>query len=91
MPIGEARSRIQDGSLLDHLGEQYGREPYYLDLSPYDAGERRTILKVFEAMSDNIDEDRKLGVQHNGLAMCLAYCIEAIQSPETYGDHRFDE
>jgi len=42
-------------------------------------------------MSENIDEDRKLGVQHNGLALCLAYCIELMQHPEAYGDARFDE
>ena len=91
MPIEEARSHIRDGSLLDRLEEQYGKPPYYLDLSPYDAGERRTILKVFEAMADNIDEDRKLGVVHNGLALCLAYCIEVMQQPDTFGDYRFDE
>jgi hypothetical protein len=91
MPIEEAHRRIGDGSLLDWLGEQYGGEPHYLDLSLYDAGERRTILKVFEEMSNTIDAKRKLGVVHNGIALCLAYCIEVMQHPDTYADYRFDE
>jgi hypothetical protein len=90
MPIDEARRRIRDGSLFDWLEEQYRRHPYYLDLSPYDAGERRTILKVFEALVD-IDVDRNTGVVYNGLALCVACCIEVMQHPDTYSDYRFDE
>jgi hypothetical protein len=91
LPIDEAKLRIRDGSLFDWLEELYRGDPYFLDLSLYDAGERRTILKVFESMADNIEEDRKLGVVHNGLALCLAYCIEVMQSPDTFDDYRFDE
>jgi hypothetical protein len=58
---------------------------------PLVGGERRTILKVFESLSDNIDADRKLGVVHNGLALCLAYCIEVMQRPDVYADYRSDE
>lgn len=91
MPVDEVRRWISDGSMFDMLEKRYRDDPHNLDLSPYDPGERRTVLKVFEAMSGDLDQARGMGIQHNGLAMCLAYCIENMQHPDTYWDYRFDE
>jgi hypothetical protein len=82
--IDETHERIQDGSLLDWLEERFPFADYTFDLSPFDAGDRRSILKVFEAMEIGI-------VENNGIARCLCYCIEVMQHPGTYGDYRFDE
>jgi hypothetical protein len=84
MPVDETLQRIRDGSLFYRLEEQYRGEPYELDLSSYDAGERRTILKVFDVMDVG-------GVEHNGLALCLVYCIEVMRNPDGFGDDRFYE
>ncbi len=86
MSIEDAKSRIRDGSLLDWLEEQYGRDPYYLDLSLYEADERQTICAAFEQLADNVDEKRKLAVSHNGIALCVAYCLQVVQSPEGFAE-----
>jgi hypothetical protein len=91
IPIDEAHDRIHDGSLIDWLADRYGGEPHYFDVSLYDAEERELILKVFESMSDAIDAKGKLGVAHNGIALCLAYCIEVMQHADVYEDDRFKE
>ncbi len=80
----ETFDRIRDGSLFDWLGELYPFDSYAFDLSGLDAGERRTILKVFE-MTDGV-----IAAQ-NGLAVLLSYCLVVLQNPGTYADDRFDE
>lgn len=82
--LEETRERISDGSLLDWLDDRYGKEPHYLDLSLYGTAERQTILESFQGLSNNVDADRKLGVSHNGISLCLAYCIEILQHPEVF-------
>jgi hypothetical protein len=69
MPIDEAHDRIEDGSLLEWLEEHYRGDPCRFNVSTYDAGERRTILKVFQSLSGNSDPGN-FGVAHNGLALC---------------------
>src|ERR1700710_1052789 len=80
--IDDCKARIRDGSLLDWLEQQYAGEPHYLDLSLYAGGERQKICSSFEQLADGVDESRKLGVRHNGIAMCVAYCLEILQHPE---------
>lgn len=84
IPVEVAHERIADGSLLDWLDDRYGKEPHYLDLSLYDKDERRTILSGFKELSNVVDASRKLGVSHNGIALCLAYCIEILQHPDSF-------
>jgi hypothetical protein len=90
MSIDDVQNSISDCSLFDRLAERYRGDPCRFDVGLYDAGERRTILTVFGSLSDNSDPG-ELGIVHNGLALCLAYCIEVMQSPETFDDYRFDE
>lgn len=91
IPIDETHNRIDDGTLLDWLEDQYKPDPYYFDLSLYGADERGLILKVFAELSNTVDASRKLGVRNNGIALCAAYCIEVMQHPDTYPDERFAE
>lgn len=79
MPVEELRARIGDGTLLSHLEAEYRPEPYFLDLSLYDDAERHEVLRWFSDLADGVDEDRKFGVSRNGIAVCLAYCVEAVQ------------
>jgi hypothetical protein len=81
MPVEEARSRIRDGSLFDRLQELRA------DVTPYDASERRAVLSVFEDLADNAD----FAETRNGIALCLAFCIEVMQHPKAYGHVRFSE
>jgi len=84
IPIEEVQERIMDGSLLDWLDDRYGKEPHYLDLSSYENQERQEINAAFRALLENVNADRKLGVSRNGIALCLAYCIEILQHPDAY-------
>lgn len=87
----ETHARIDDGSLFDWLLSKYAGEPHYFDLSLYGDAERDLILKVFDALSSGVDAKRKMGVQRNGLALCVGYCIEVMQHPDAYEDSRFDD
>lgn len=80
MTVDETKSSIRDGSLFERLREQH---PGF-DVSTYEPTELETILNVFGSLADEVDEDRKLGISHNGLALCLAYCIEVLRSPMSY-------
>lgn len=82
--IDEAQEKIADGSLLDWLDDRYRGEPHYLDLSLYDPYERRAIVKSFQELSAAVDAERKLAVSRNGIALCLAYCIEILQHPDDF-------
>jgi hypothetical protein len=86
MSIEDAKSRIHDGSLMDWLDGQYGREPHYLDFSLYEVDERQKICAAFEQLANGVDEGRKLAVAHNGIALCVAYCLEILQHPDGYAE-----
>jgi hypothetical protein len=78
MTSEETRGRIEDRSLFDYLESQYSGEPHWLDLSIYKTEQRDAILATFEAING------ELGVWQNGLALCAAYCVEVLQSPDSY-------
>ena len=78
MSIDEVNTRVDDGSLLDWLAHD-------LDLSLYDAGERRTICTEFEQLA-NAYSSSDCGISHNGLALVLSYYIEIMQNPEPFAD-----
>jgi hypothetical protein len=81
LPIEEVQEKIEDRSLFEWLESRYGKEPHYLDLSPYEAQEQRTILAAFQDLA-GVNADRKFGVTRNGLSLCLAFCIEILQHPD---------
>lgn len=75
--IEEVHERIEDGTLLnwlDGLGD--------VDLSLYQAEDRTDVLHTFRSYVNAVDERRKLLVQHNGIALIAAYCIERLQHPD---------
>jgi hypothetical protein len=80
MSVDETESLIEDGSLFDRLRELHPN----FDVSLYESDELRAILNMFGSMSGS---ERKLGIGQNGLALCLAYCIEVMQSPEAYANN----
>jgi hypothetical protein len=82
--IEDVQEKIEDGSLFSWLEDRYGKEPHFLDLSLYDAQERGTILEAFRELLGVVSADRKLGVTRNGIALCLAYCIEILQHPDGF-------
>lgn len=83
LPIEDVQEKIEDGSLFDWLEERYGKEPHFLDLSPYEDQERGTILAAFQELL-GVNADRKFGVTRNGISLCLAFCIEVLQHPDDF-------
>lgn len=83
----EMSDHIRDGSLFDWLAEQFPFDTFFFDLTMLDAGERRTMLKVF----GDGGVDGAVIAERNGLAVLLSYCLVVLQTPETFDDYRFDE
>jgi hypothetical protein len=82
--VEETHKRIADGTLFDWLEERFRPEPNYLDLSLYEGPERQGMLEIFGSLSNAVDAKRKMGVERNGLALLVAYCIEVMQHPDAY-------
>jgi hypothetical protein len=52
-----------------------------LDGTPVDPHVRAAMLKVFRALND-LNPARQFGVERNGIALLLAYCIAAVQQED---------
>lgn len=78
------KEKIRDRSLFNYLNQEISSNPHF-DISLIDDDDKNWLLDQFElldefkSMADNIDEDRKLAVQKNGICLLLAYVIELIQ------------
>lgn len=83
LSIEEVQEKVEDGSLFGWLEDRYGKEPHFLDLSPYDAQERATIMAAFQELL-GVNADRKFGATRNGISLCLAFCIEVLQHPDDF-------
>ncbi len=83
LPIEEVQEKIEDGSLFGWLEDRYAKEPCFLDLSLYEAQERGTIVAAFQELL-GVSADRKFGITHNGISLCLAFCIEVLLHPDDF-------
>lgn len=75
--IETTRRRVDDGSLFDWLDAMLESQ-HGLDGTPLDPGVREVMLEAFRSLND-LNARRHFGVEHNGVALLLAYCIEGIQ------------
>jgi hypothetical protein len=75
----ETIKHIEDGSLFVWLKDQFGDD---IDLSLYRPEDEQVMLDLFLNLANAVDARRKFGVEHNGLALLAAYCLEAIQELE---------
>lgn len=72
----ETIKHIEDGSLYSWLRDEFGGD---IDLSLYSPEDEQVMLDVFRDLANAVDARRKFGVEHNGIALLAAYCLEAIQ------------
>jgi hypothetical protein len=83
--IDEVRQRLDDGTVLDWLQEQFGGDPHNFDPSLYSDEERRIVVGALNNIAVAVDARRKFGVENNGLTLLLALAIQAVQvGPEEY-------
>jgi hypothetical protein len=74
--IEEVHERIEDGTLFDWLASLKD-----VDLSLYEDEDKADVLHAFRSYANAIASS-KLLVQHNGIALITAYCVERLQHPD---------
>jgi hypothetical protein len=80
LTIESTRRHVDDGTVFDWLDSQL-ESPHDLDGTPLDPQVRAEMLEVFRPLND-LDSVGHFGVEHNGVALLLAYCVEGIQQQE---------
>lgn len=80
LSIDETRHHVDDGSIFEWL-DLHLKDPQDLDGTPVDPHVRREMTDVFRSVND-VDAFKSFGVEHNGIALLLAYCLEGIQQQE---------
>jgi hypothetical protein len=76
LDLNETKQHISNGSLLTWLDE--GFPSMNADLSSISAADQAEVYERFKDMAVRGTE-QKYGVSRNGLALVVAYCIQAIQ------------
>ena len=72
----EIKKHIEDKSIFEWLKIEFNDK---IDLSLYEAEDKRVLLELFNDLALAVNEKRKFDVENNGLSLLLAYCIEGIQ------------
>ena len=80
LSIESTRGHVDDGTVFDWLDSQLESQPD-VDGTPLDPQVRAEMLEVFRPLN-HVDPLRHFGVEHNGVALLLAYCVEGIQQQE---------
>jgi hypothetical protein len=81
LDISATHKQIREKTIFGTLTEQFGSR---IDVSSFTKKEQAEMMEFFGTLSQVVDERRKMGVEHNGLCLLLAYCIEAMEeNPET--------
>lgn len=79
LPIEPTRLAFESGRGLDYLDEELGED---IDTSIFTDNDRREANEFLKSLSLAMGagrDRRKFGVEHDGICLALAYCIEAIQ------------
>jgi|GEM_PF-1290903 len=72
----ETHQKIRSRTLFPWLMDKYGDR---LDISLFSPENLNSIESFFEDLSVATNESRKMGIEHNGLCLLVAYCLEAAQ------------
>ena len=74
--LSEIKIEISKRTVLSFLKSKYEDK---FDISLYTKTELETIEDFFNGLNDVVDEQRKMGIEKNGLCLLIAYCFEALQ------------
>jgi hypothetical protein len=73
----EVKEAIADGTILDRLCRAYGEFPEFAPIHKAEAVlllmELRAVVEIYGGR-----EERKMGLQHNGLCLLVGYCLEML-------------
>ena len=81
LSVEDTKKHVDDGTVFDWL-DRHLKGAQILDGTPVDAHVRRDMLQVFRPLN-RVDPGDCFGVEQNGIALLLAYCLEGIQQAET--------
>lgn len=80
--LSEMKKAIDNKSVFCFLKSQYKDR---LDISLYTEEELTRLEEFFYGLNNVVDEQRKMGIEKNGLCLLIAYCFQAIQhDPEKH-------
>lgn len=77
LDVDEVHRHVEVGDVLDWVSEQFADD--YFDISGYTPADRDVVVELFQGLANAVDSRRSFGVEHNGICLLLAYCIEGIQ------------
>ena len=78
VPIAEVQEHLEDKTVFRWLEERLDRDHFSITYAEQSDAEE-TLLDLFSQLWNAVDARRKFGIEHDGIALLLAYCIEAIQ------------
>lgn len=76
LDMDNTHSHVRDKTVFSWLQEKFRER---IDLSKYSNADLVYMQDQFCTWSHVIDERRKMEVEHNGLCLLIAYCLEAIE------------
>lgn len=80
--LSEIKEKINNKAVFPFLKSKYEDR---LDISIYTEEELEKLEEFFFGLYNAVDEQRKMGIEKNGLCLLVAYCFEALQhNPEKY-------
>lgn len=79
LDLNETHEKIREEKIFSFLEEKYEKE---IDLSVYKKDDLKKMTLFFKGLSEYTDEEKKMGVQSNGICLLLAYCFEGAQRKE---------
>lgn len=80
--VPEVKQHVEDGSIFSFLSARLGKD---VALRLFDEASLGKIADAWLTIEDTIDERRKFGIENKGLCLLVAYLVEMMQHPSTYG------
>jgi hypothetical protein len=76
LDITETKQMIDQRKLFPWLKDKFAND---IDISLFQPAALEEISDLFSNIRNVVDAKSKFGVEKNGLALLVAYCLEAIQ------------
>ena len=80
--VPEVKHHIEGATIFPFLIDRLGGD---LDLSLFDQATLGKIADAWLDIEDTFNERRKFGIENKGLCLLVAYLVEMMQHPSTYG------
>ncbi len=80
--VPEVKGHIEDGNIFVFLADRLGKD---LAVNLFDQSTLGKVTDAWLTIEDTIDERRKFGIENKGLCLLVAYLVEMMQHPSTYG------